>query len=107
MFPPLLELTTVEHLGTISELIPNDTSDSGGNGFSATITDVGPILEDVHLGDSISINGSPPYSAYLISSSYSYYALFLPIVPDGLSSRWITARYSDFVISYTFIVEGG
>ena len=39
-------------------MTPVDTSESGGNGFSATITDVGPILEDVHLGDSISINGT-------------------------------------------------
>lgn len=48
----------VEHLGTISALTPIDTSVSGGNGFSATISDTGPILEDVHLGDSISINGT-------------------------------------------------
>jgi len=45
----------VEHIGTISALNPLDTS--AGNGFSATVSDVGPILEDVHLGDSISING--------------------------------------------------
>jgi riboflavin synthase len=50
-------LTLVEHLGTVSALVPLDTSESGGNGFSVTISDVGPILEDVHLGDSISING--------------------------------------------------
>jgi hypothetical protein len=50
----------VEHIGTISSLNPHDTSPSGGNGFSATISSVGPILNDVHLGDSISINGSPP-----------------------------------------------
>ena len=37
---------------------PHDTTPSGGNGFSATISEVGPILEDVHVGDSISINGS-------------------------------------------------
>jgi len=48
----------VEHVGTVSSLLSLDTSESGGNGCSATITDVGPILEDVHLGDSISINGS-------------------------------------------------
>jgi riboflavin synthase alpha subunit len=63
-FPP--EQTAdivVEHLGVISSLTPLDTSSSGGNGFSATITDVGPILEDVHLGDSISINGSSHFRA--------------------------------------------
>ena len=41
----------------ISALTALDTTSSGGNGFSATITDVGPLLEDVHLGDSINING--------------------------------------------------
>ena len=49
----------MEHVGTVSSLLPLDTSSSGGNGFSVTITDVGPILDDVHLGDSISINGTP------------------------------------------------
>jgi hypothetical protein len=64
--PILLPQTNikVEHLGTISHLIPNDTTSSGGNGFSATITDVGPILEDVHLGDSISINGRALYPRF-------------------------------------------
>jgi hypothetical protein len=69
IYPPapfLLPQTNikVEHLGTISHLIPNDTTSSGGNGFSATITDVGPILEDVHLGDSISINGMVLYPRF-------------------------------------------
>ena len=45
-------------MGVVAALTPLDASESGGNGFSATITDVGPILEDVHLGDSISINGN-------------------------------------------------
>jgi riboflavin synthase len=55
----------VEHLGTVSALIPIDSSESGGNGFSATITDTGPIIEDVHLGDSISINGFQIYHFFL------------------------------------------
>jgi riboflavin synthase len=63
-FPPAQTADiVVEYLGVISSLTPLDTSSSGGNGFSATITDVGPILEDVHLGDSISINGSSHFRA--------------------------------------------
>jgi riboflavin synthase len=49
----------VEHLGTVSTLTPIDTSSSGGNGFSVTISETGPILDDIHLGDSININGNP------------------------------------------------
>jgi riboflavin synthase len=41
----------------VSEYRTLDESKSGGNGASLTITDVGPILEDVHLGDSIAVNG--------------------------------------------------
>jgi len=48
----------VEHIGTVEEFLELDTSESGGNGVSLTITDATPILGDVHIGDSISINGT-------------------------------------------------
>lgn len=47
----------VETIGTISSLQELDPSESGGNGTSLTITSP-DILEDAHLGDSISVNGT-------------------------------------------------
>ncbi|ODV95517.1 hypothetical protein PACTADRAFT_42692 [Pachysolen tannophilus NRRL Y-2460] len=47
----------VEHIGTVLEYTPFDDTASGGNGVSLTVSDAAPILNDVHLGDSISING--------------------------------------------------
>jgi riboflavin synthase len=48
----------VETLGTISSLTPIDSTTSGGNGTSLTISDCALILTDAHLGDSISVNGT-------------------------------------------------
>ncbi|KAL4880050.1 hypothetical protein BJY04DRAFT_85566 [Aspergillus karnatakaensis] len=48
----------VETIGTVSSLEPLDTTESGGGGTSLTITDCDDILGDVHLGDSISVNGT-------------------------------------------------
>jgi riboflavin synthase len=45
----------------VSTLNSLDTSQSGGNGVSLSITEVGHILEDVHIGDSININGMVAY----------------------------------------------
>lgn len=47
----------VEIIGTVSDYSKLDSSESGGNGVSMTITDCKEILTDVHLGDSISTNG--------------------------------------------------
>ncbi|KAJ3050128.1 Riboflavin synthase alpha chain [Rhizophlyctis rosea] len=47
----------VEHMGTVSSIVPLDTSASGGGGFSITVADAAPVLVDVNLGDSISVNG--------------------------------------------------
>lgn len=47
----------VEHIGTVSEFKQLDSSQSGGNGASLTISNVGPILDDVNMGDSIAVNG--------------------------------------------------
>ncbi|KAI9727583.1 MAG: Riboflavin synthase alpha chain [Cirrosporium novae-zelandiae] len=48
----------VEIIGTVSELVPQDDSESGGGGTSLTISNCAEILQDAHLGDSISINGT-------------------------------------------------
>ncbi|KAJ3036447.1 Riboflavin synthase alpha chain [Rhizophlyctis rosea] len=48
----------VEHMGTVSSILPLDTTESGGGGFSITISDAAPVLSDVNLGDSISVNGA-------------------------------------------------
>lgn len=47
----------IEHIGTVLEYAPVDSSESGGGGVSITIGDCAPVLVDVHLGDSISTNG--------------------------------------------------
>lgn len=41
----------------VTSLEPLDTSSGGGGGTSLTIADCEEILTDVHLGDSISVNG--------------------------------------------------
>lgn len=46
----------VECIGNVKAVVPHDTSESGGNGFSLTI-EAPDILNDCHIGDSISING--------------------------------------------------
>ncbi|KAJ3318039.1 Riboflavin synthase alpha chain [Blyttiomyces sp. JEL0837] len=47
----------VETMGTVGDIVPIDKTWSGGAGFSITINDASPVLEDVHLGDSIAVNG--------------------------------------------------
>lgn len=47
----------VEALGTVAELQQHDTSKSGGNGVSLTITGASSILGDCHDGDSIAVDG--------------------------------------------------
>ncbi|KAI9725278.1 MAG: Riboflavin synthase alpha chain [Chrysothrix sp. TS-e1954] len=48
----------VEIVGTVTTLESLDQSDAGGGGTSLTISDVGDILSDARLGDSICINGT-------------------------------------------------
>jgi len=48
----------VEHQGRVSAIVPLDTTESGGGGWSITIGDSAPILEDCHIGDSICTNGA-------------------------------------------------
>ena len=50
----------------VAALERQDDSASGGGGTSLTIADADTVLEDAHLGDSISINGTcaaPPARA--------------------------------------------
>ncbi|KAH6561886.1 riboflavin synthase, alpha subunit [Batrachochytrium salamandrivorans] len=47
----------VEVMGTVSAVEPMDTTGTGGSGFSLTITDANVVLSDVHIGDSIIVNG--------------------------------------------------
>ena len=47
----------VERIGTVIGISPQDTSESGGNGWSITVGDAASILGDCHIGDSIAING--------------------------------------------------
>lgn len=47
----------VETIGTVKKVEKHDHTESGGNGFSIVIGDAGPVLEDCHLGDSISVSG--------------------------------------------------
>ncbi|CEG64401.1 Putative Riboflavin synthase, alpha subunit [Rhizopus microsporus] len=48
----------VEHMGLVSSIQKLDTSESGGNGWTLTISNAAEILTDCHLGDSIAINGT-------------------------------------------------
>lgn len=47
----------VEIMGTVSSIQEQDNSESGGNGWTITISEAAEILSDCHLGDSIAING--------------------------------------------------
>ncbi|KAF9092953.1 Riboflavin synthase alpha chain [Mortierella sp. GBA35] len=48
----------VEILGKVTSIVPLDSSESGGQGFSITIGHAAEILGDCHLGDSIAVNGT-------------------------------------------------
>ncbi|ANB12201.1 riboflavin synthase [Sugiyamaella lignohabitans] len=51
--PPDLPLT----IPAVSEYNKLDSSESGGNGVSLTVSNASSILDDCHLGDSIAVNG--------------------------------------------------
>lgn len=48
----------VEIMGTVSNIQEQDNTESGGNGWTITVSDAADILTDCHLGDSIAINGT-------------------------------------------------
>lgn len=52
----------VEIMGTVSSIKEQDNTESGGNGWTITVSDAKEILNDCHLGDSIAINGNEKVS---------------------------------------------
>ncbi|CAO3618985.1 unnamed protein product [Cunninghamella blakesleeana] len=48
----------VEIMGTVVSVVENDSTESGGNGWTITIGDASSILVDCHIGDSIAVNGT-------------------------------------------------
>ncbi|KAI8056673.1 riboflavin synthase-like protein [Syncephalis plumigaleata] len=48
----------VECMGRVSDIQTMDTTSSGGNGWTVTVSGAQSILGDCHLGDSIAINGT-------------------------------------------------
>ncbi|RKP06971.1 hypothetical protein THASP1DRAFT_17747 [Thamnocephalis sphaerospora] len=48
----------VECMGHVADIQQQDTSTSGGNGWTVTVGGASAILGDCHLGDSIAINGT-------------------------------------------------
>jgi riboflavin synthase len=45
-------------MGTVSAIVPLDQTESGGGGWSITISNAAPVLNDCHIGDSICCNGA-------------------------------------------------
>lgn len=67
----------------VTRLEKQDDTAAGGGGTSLTISDCAEILTDAHLGDSISINGTPAQTASHPSpSSFPTSSLLLPFVPS-------------------------
>lgn len=65
----------VEHMGTIVAVSENDTTESGGNGWTVTVGDASCILDDCHIGDSIAINGID-FTPVQSSKQVTHFALF-------------------------------
>ncbi|EWC47269.1 hypothetical protein DRE_03388 [Drechslerella stenobrocha 248] len=70
-----------ETIGTVSELLELDSSSSGGNGCSMTISGCAEILSDALLGDSICVNGT---CLTITSLSDDRTAFKLGIAPETL-----------------------
>lgn len=70
MFTGLIEI-----MGTVSSIQEHDSTESGGNGWTITVSDAAEILTDCHLGDSIAINGM-----YIKSEKVSFF--FLSLIPS-------------------------
>ncbi len=51
----------VEEQGLVSVIKAMDISESGGSGFSLTISEASLVLSDASLGDSIAVNGLIDY----------------------------------------------
>ncbi|KAG8830987.1 Riboflavin synthase alpha chain [Serendipita sp. 399] len=70
----------IEHMGVVSAIDELDTSQSGGGGWSMTIGDSAPILDDCHIGDSISVNG-----CCLTVTEFTKDAFKVGLAPETLS----------------------
>lgn len=73
----------VEQIGTVIGIDPQDTSESGGNGWSLTIGDAASILGDCHIGDSIAINGMWHYYYCKLATANLSRFIFFRNVLDG------------------------
>ncbi|RMD44363.1 hypothetical protein DV735_g709, partial [Chaetothyriales sp. CBS 134920] len=62
----------VETIGTVTALKELDPSESGGNGTSLTVSDCAEVLNDAHLGDSISVNGTCLTITELDAASFKF-----------------------------------
>ncbi|KAF8518619.1 riboflavin synthase [Gautieria morchelliformis] len=69
----------IEHMGLVSSIIPLDVSESGGGGWSMTISESEDILNDCHVGDSISVNG-----ACLTVTEYTKDSFKVGLAPETL-----------------------
>jgi len=70
----------VEHMGTVSAISEQDATESGGNGWTVTIGDAAPVLDDCKLGDSICVNGACLTVTEFDSSSFK-----VGLAPETLS----------------------
>lgn len=51
----------VETMGLVEAVIRKDSTVSGGDGFSVTVGNAHTVLTDVHIGDSIAVDGNNSY----------------------------------------------
>lgn len=74
----------------MKEFVEQDTSDIGGYGSSIVITNCGLILSDIHLGDSIAVNGK----FILTLASFDYIRVALGLETNVIASyRYLRDRY--------------
>ena len=67
-------------MGTVSAISEQDATESGGNGWTVTIGDAAPVLDDCKLGDSICVNGACLTVTEFDSSSFK-----VGLAPETLS----------------------
>jgi riboflavin synthase len=67
-------------MGTVSAIHELDKSESGGGGWSMVIADSSQILDDCHIGDSISVNG-----CCLTVTEFDVDSFKLGLAPETLS----------------------
>lgn len=87
----------IEHIGIVRAVVPHDSSESGGNGFSLSI-DASPILSDCHIGDSISING-----VCLTVTEFDQSSFKVGLSPETLHRSSLGKRIHSLCLVYAFI----